>query len=75
MRIRTSGGVGGAGVSPAPTRSITRPEYLAINPKGKVPTLIIDRVRFTETPAIVTHLARTYPGARLLPNRRPISGN
>jgi glutathione S-transferase len=46
-------------------------EYRAINPKGKVPTLVIDGVRFTETPAIVMHLARTHPEARLLPTGDP----
>jgi glutathione S-transferase len=43
------------------------PDYLALNPKGKVPTLVIDGVAFTETIAIVKHLADTYPEARLLP--------
>jgi glutathione S-transferase len=43
------------------------PDYLALNPKGKVPTLVIDGVRFTETMAILTHLSRTYPEACLLP--------
>jgi glutathione S-transferase len=42
-------------------------DYLALNPKGKVPTLVIDGVPFTETMAIVTHLADSYPEARLLP--------
>jgi len=43
------------------------PEHLARNPKGKVPTLLIDGVVFTENPAILTHLHALYPGARLLP--------
>jgi glutathione S-transferase len=47
-------------------------EYRELNPKGKVPTLIIDGVRFTETLAIVMHLARTHPDARLLPNGDPL---
>ena len=47
-------------------------EYRALNPKGKVPTLMIDRVRFTETLAIVMHLARTHPEARLLPTGDPL---
>jgi glutathione S-transferase len=42
-------------------------DYLALNPKGKVPTLVIDGVPFTETVAIVRHLANSYPEARLLP--------
>jgi hypothetical protein len=47
------------------------PQYLALNPKGKVPTLVIDGVSFTETPAIITHLARSFPDACLLPERDP----
>jgi glutathione S-transferase len=44
------------------------PEFLAINPKGKVPTLIRnDGSVLTEFGAISTWLARTHPAARLLP--------
>ena len=43
------------------------PEFLALNPKGRVPLLFIDAQPFTETTAIVTHLARLHPQARLLP--------
>src|SRR5947207_2010600 len=46
---------------------VTSPGYLAINPKGKVPTLVVDGWVLTENPAIQTHLARLYPEARLLP--------
>jgi glutathione S-transferase len=46
---------------------VTSPEYLAINPKGKVPTLVVDGWVLTENPAIQTFLARLYPEARLLP--------
>lgn len=44
-----------------------RPEYLAINPKGKVPTLLIGDAVLTETPAILLWLAEAYPGAKLIP--------
>jgi glutathione S-transferase len=44
------------------------PEYLAINPEGKVPTLVIDGRPLTEVAAILFYLARTYPDAHLLPN-------
>jgi glutathione S-transferase len=43
------------------------PEFLRINPKGKVPTLMIDGRPLTENLAIVTWLARTYPQAGVLP--------
>lgn len=45
-----------------------QPDYLAINPKGKVPALLRDDGRLlTEFPAIAFWLARKYPEAELLP--------
>lgn len=43
------------------------PEYLRINPKGKVPTLIIDGYALTENVAIQIWISRIFPQARLLP--------
>ncbi|MEP0236196.1 glutathione S-transferase family protein [Roseibium sp.] len=43
------------------------PEFLAKNPKGKVPTILIDGKPLTENVAILTWLHRTYPDAKLLP--------
>jgi glutathione S-transferase len=42
-------------------------EYLAINPKGRVPSLITDRGALTETPAILAFIAQCFPQARLAP--------
>jgi glutathione S-transferase len=42
-------------------------DYLAINPEGKVPTLIIDGRPLTEVAATLWYLARRYPEAGLLP--------
>lgn len=44
------------------------PEYLAINPKGRVPALAIDDRILTEVTAILYYLAASYPEARLLPD-------
>lgn len=45
-----------------------KPEYLAINPKAQVPALQIGPGRaITETPAILTYIARTHPRSGLLP--------
>jgi glutathione S-transferase len=44
-----------------------RPQYLAINPKGRVPALVTDRGVLTETPAILAYVAQTYPAAKLAP--------
>ena len=43
------------------------PEYLALNPEGKVPTLLIDKTPLTEVAAILFYLARRHPEANLLP--------
>jgi glutathione S-transferase len=43
------------------------PEYLALNPKAKVPTLLVDGEPLTENVAILTFLSERFPNARLLP--------
>jgi glutathione S-transferase len=43
------------------------PEYLALNPEGQVPTLVIDGRPLTEVAAILFYLAKRYPDAGLLP--------
>lgn len=43
------------------------PEYLKVNPKGRVPALATDRGILTETPALLTYVAQTFPAARLAP--------
>jgi glutathione S-transferase len=43
------------------------PEYLAINPEGKVPTLLIDGRVLTEVAATLYYLAKRYPEAKLWP--------
>ena len=43
-------------------------EYLAINPEGKVPTLLVDGRPLTEVAGILFYLARRFPDARLLPD-------
>jgi len=44
-----------------------RPDYLALNPEGKVPALIIDGRVLTEVAATLYYLAKTYPEAGLWP--------
>jgi glutathione S-transferase len=43
------------------------PEFLAINPEGKVPTLLVDGRPLTEVAAILFYLAKRFPDAGLLP--------
>jgi glutathione S-transferase len=42
-----------------------KPEFLKINPKGRIPVLVTDRGVLTEIPAILGYIARLYPAARL----------
>jgi glutathione S-transferase len=43
------------------------PEYLALNPEGKVPTLLVDGLPLTEVAAILYYLAERFPEAGLFP--------
>lgn len=43
------------------------PEYLAINPEGKVPALVVDGKPLTQIVAICDYLDRAFPQAGLLP--------
>ena len=46
----------------------TKPDYLKINPKGRVPALTTSR-----KPAILAYVAQTYPAARLAPLDDPFA--
>ena len=47
--------------------------YLAINPKGRVPSLVTDKGILTETPAILAFVAQSFPQARLAPLNDPFA--
>ena len=49
------------------------PEYLAINPKGRVPALVTDRGILTETPAMLAFIAQSFPQAKLAPFDDPFA--
>ena len=44
-----------------------KPEYLKLNPRGRVPTLVVDGKVLTENMAILTYVAGGYPKAKLWP--------
>ncbi|NKN35404.1 glutathione S-transferase [Agrobacterium sp. a22-2] len=44
-----------------------QPDFLAINPKARVPALATDRGILTENPAILAYIAQTHPGSGLAP--------
>jgi glutathione S-transferase len=45
----------------------TSPEYLKVNPKGRVPALVSDHGVLTETPALLAYIAQSFPQAKLAP--------
>jgi len=47
------------------------PTYLALNPEGKLPTLLVDGRPLTEVAGILFYLARRFPEAGLLPAGDP----
>src|ERR1700744_6325673 len=49
------------------------PEYLEINPKGRVPSLMTDRGVLTETPAMLAYIAQSFPQAKLAPLDDPFA--
>jgi glutathione S-transferase len=53
------------------TKDMQKPEFRAINPNGKVPTLLIDGRVLTEVAGCLFYLARSYPNANLLPVSDP----
>jgi glutathione S-transferase len=49
------------------------PEYLAVNPKGRVPAMVTDRGILTETPAILAYIAQSFPLSKLAPLDDPFA--
>ncbi len=49
------------------------PDYLAVNPKGRVPSLVTEKGVLTETPAILAFIAQTFPHAGLAPLADPFA--
>lgn len=48
-------------------------DYLALNPKGRVPALVTPRGTLTETPAILAFVAQSFPEKRLAPLYDPFA--
>ena len=49
------------------------PEYLAINPKGRVPALVTESGTLTETPGLLLFVAQRFSKAELAPLSDPIA--
>ncbi len=48
-------------------RAQKHPDYLALNPNGVVPTLVVEGHPHCEAAALLVHLAEAHPAARLAP--------
>lgn len=48
-------------------------DYLAVNPKGRVPALVTARGVLTETPALLMYLAQAHPQGGLAPLHDPFA--
>jgi glutathione S-transferase len=48
-------------------------EYLAVNPKGRVPALATEHGTLTETPALLIFVAQRFPAAELAPLADPFA--
>jgi glutathione S-transferase len=47
------------------------PEYLRLNPKGRVPALLTEQGVLTETPALLQFISQSFPDAKLAPLHDP----
>lgn len=62
-----------AGAAYEPTKLVLasgeqkKPEFLAINPRGRVPALVVESGVITENIAVLTYIAERFPAAGLLP--------
>ena len=50
---------------------VRQPDYLKLNPKGRVPLVVTDQGVLTESPAILAWIAQTWPQANLAPLNDP----
>ena len=55
------------------SQSQRSPEYLAVNPKGRVPALVTESGTLTETPALLYFVAQRFPNAELAPLADPFA--
>ncbi|MDF3075275.1 MAG: gst1 [Alphaproteobacteria bacterium] len=44
-----------------------KPDYIRLNPKARVPTLVTEHGVLTETPALLAYVAQRFPAAKLAP--------
>ena len=49
------------------------PEFLKLNPKGRVPHVVTDKGALTENPALLLYVAQTHPKAKLAPLDDPFA--
>lgn len=55
------------------TEDQRKPDYVRLNPKARVPTLVTDDGVLTETPALLAYVAQKFPQANLAPIGNPFA--
>jgi glutathione S-transferase len=55
------------------TEDQRKPDYVRLNPKARVPTLVTDDGILTETPALLAYVAQKFPQANLAPIDNPFA--
>src|SRR5690606_19941994 len=55
------------------TEDQRKPDYVRLNPKARVPTLVTDEGVLTETPALLAYIAQKFPQAQLAPIDNPFA--
>jgi len=55
------------------SQSQRSPEYLAVNPKGRVPALVTENGTLTETPGLLLFVAQRFPKTELAPLSDPFA--
>src|SRR3984893_2339976 len=55
------------------SQSQRSPDYLAVNPMGRVPALVTESGTLTETPALLCFVPQRFPGAELAPLTDPFA--
>jgi len=70
QRVRTALNIKGVDyeyIAVGATGAISKEDYLAVNPQGLIPTLVIDGEKVTQSTALIEFIEETFDGPSLLP--------
>lgn len=70
QRVRTALNIKGVDydyISVGDTGTLSKADYLDVNPQGLIPTLVVDGERVTQSTALIEFIEETFPGPSLFP--------